>query len=92
MELFGKTPMTWNDKTYEIRVLYDNRKINVVAFLNNHPANGFRHLILLPKHCDVPRILEHDILGEMIEVSKNDIFENRWEKFAEIIRTSMKHP
>ena len=89
MDLFKKTPMTWNDRTYEIRVLYDERKINVVAFQNNHPANGFRHQILLPKQCDVPKILEHDILGELIEISKKDIFENRWEKIAEIIQTSM---
>ena len=88
MDLFNKTPMTWNNKIYEIRVLYDDRKINVVTFQNNHPVNGFRHQILLPKKCDVARILAHDILSEMIEISKNDIIENRWEKIAETIQTS----
>jgi hypothetical protein len=86
MDLLHKIPMTWNGQTYEIRVLYEERKINVVAFQNNHPANGFRYQILLPKNCDVHGILGHDIWGELIEVSKDDIVERRWEKFAEIIQ------
>lgn len=86
MKLFNKTSMTLNDRTYEIRVLYDDRKINVVAFLNNYPANGFRHQIELPKNCDVHRILEHDAVREMIEISKNEIVDQRWEKLAEIIQ------
>jgi len=41
MILFEKIPMTYGDKDYEIRVLYDDATINVVAFHNNYPANGF---------------------------------------------------
>ena len=82
MELFKKTSMSWDHKNYEIRVLYDERKINIVAFHNHHPANGFRHKIELPKLCDVHGILEHDTVKEMIEISKNEIIEHKWEKLV----------
>ena len=38
MELFKKTPMTFDGEDYEIRVLYDDTLINVVAFQENHPS------------------------------------------------------
>ena len=82
MQLFKKISMKFEEKDYEIRILYDDTTINVVAFLNNFPANGYRHQIKLPKKCDVPAVLEQEVVTELVEISKNDIIEKRWEKFA----------
>ena len=80
MILFKKNPISFENKDYEIRVLYDDKLINVVAFLNNHPANGFRYQIKVSKYFDVKKMLETDTVNELVEKSKNDIIEKRWEK------------
>ena len=82
---FKKIPMAFEGKEYEIRVLYDDTTINVVAFLDNYPANGYRYQIKLPKRCDVKGMLEKHSLKELVEKSKNDIVEKRWEKLSKII-------
>jgi len=85
MILFKSIPMTFEGKEYGIRVLYDSNTINVVAFLNNYPANGFRHQIKLPKKCNVKGILERDAATELVEMSKDDIRQKRWEKLTKVI-------
>lgn len=89
MELYKKTPLKWNNENYEIRVLYDDSLINVLAFHNNHPANGFRHQIRLPKNCNVQKMLEKKIVGELVEIAKNEIVENRWGNISKIIQQNM---
>jgi hypothetical protein len=89
MELFKKIPMRFEEKEYEIRVLYDDTTINVVAFFNNHPVNGYRHQVKLPQKCNVQELLENYSANELIETSKNDIFEKRWEKLSKIIHEHM---
>ena len=80
MLLFNKISMTFNKKDFEIRVLYNDTTINVVAFLNNHPANGFRYQIQIPKQIDIKEILETDAVKELVKKSQSDIIEKRWEK------------
>ncbi len=82
MELYKKTPLKWNNENYEIRVLYDESLINVLAYNNKHQANGFRHQIRLQKNCNVQEILKQNIVGELVEISKNEIVENRWGKIS----------
>ena len=89
MELYKKTPLKWGNENYEIRVLYDDSLINVLAFHNNHPANGFRHQIRLPKNCNVQKMLEKKIVGELVEIAKNEIVENRWGNISKIIQQNM---
>ncbi|MHA2219562.1 MAG: hypothetical protein ACXACY_26955 [Candidatus Hodarchaeales archaeon] len=89
MRLFKKIPITFEEKDYEVRVLYEDTAINVVAFLNNYPANGYRYQVQLPKKCNVQRVLEQDFVDELVEMSKNDIIEKRWEKLSKIIRVNM---
>jgi len=89
MKLFKKYPMSFEEKDYEIRVLYDDGIINVVAFFDNYPANGYRHQIKVPKKCNVLEILEEDIAGKLIDKTKNDIIEKSWEKTSEIIRQNI---
>jgi hypothetical protein len=91
MRLFKKIPITFEGKDYEIRVLYEgvlyeDTTISVIAFLNNYPANGYRHQVQLPKNCNVERVLEQGFVDELVEMSKNDIIEKRWEKLSKVIR------
>ena len=80
MKLIKKIPFKFEDKRYEIRILFGNNTINIVAFCNNHPANGYRHQIQIPKNMDPEKLLETEPFKEMIELSKKDIFEKRWDK------------
>lgn len=92
MELFKKIPLNVEDKDYEIRVLCDDTVINVVAFLDNHPANGYRHQIKLPKKCNVLGLLEQNIAEALIEITKKNIIEKRWGKTSKIIQQNIIHP
>ena len=92
MKLFKKIPISIEEKDYEIRVLYDDTVINVVAFLDNHPANGYRHQIKLPNKCNVLEVLEQNIAGKLIEMTKNDIIEKKWEKTYETIQQNIMSP
>lgn len=85
MLLFKKVPMTFEGKEYEIRVLYDENTINVAAFLNNHPVNGFRHQMKLPKKCNVMGVLERDAAHELVEIAKDDIKQKRWDTVINVI-------
>ena len=85
MILFQRIPMTFEAKDYEIRVLYDDKVINVVAFLNNYPVNGYRYQIKFPKKFDVKRLLKTEAVKELVEMSKNDIIEKRWAKLLKLM-------
>ena len=80
MELFDTFPFSFEEKEYEIRVYYSDNLINVVAFHNNHPANGFRHQIQVSKKISVNELLKKDVINELVEISKKDILEKRWER------------
>ena len=86
MILFEKIPVSFEKKQYEIRVLYDDTTINVVTFLNNHPANGFRHQVKIPKLVDVKRVLKTGVANDLVELCKRDILENRWGRWSEMIQ------
>ena len=80
MLLHKKISWPFENKNYEIRILYDDRTINVVAFLNNYPVNSFRHQNTISKRCDVKEFLEKEPVLELVEISKTDITEKRWER------------
>ena len=88
MVLFKKYPLTFEGKNYEIRVLYDSTTINVAAFLDNHPVNGYRHQVKIPKKINVEGILETNAVNDLVEMSKNDIREKRWETVLNIMHES----
>jgi hypothetical protein len=90
MRLFRKEPITFEEKTYEIRVYYSDTIINVVTFLNNFPANGFRHQIQLPKKCNIQGVLKEVMLEELIEMSKKGIIEKTGERLTTIIQKNMR--
>lgn len=85
MILFQKTKFNLDGKDYEIRVHYDDFTVNVVAFLNNRPANGYRYQVLFPKTCKVEDILKKHPVPELVENCKNDIIGKRWETLSQVI-------
>lgn len=90
MKLFKKEAIIFEKKTYEIRVYYNDAIINVATFLNNSPANGFRHQIQLPKKCNIQGVLKEIVLDELIEMSKKDIIEKRGERLSTIIQKNIR--
>jgi hypothetical protein len=85
MDLFQKIPWPVDDVKYEIWLLYDDRKIAVATFLNNHPANGLRYLVQIPKRCDSKTFLVKHPVPELVEACKRDIAEKRWEVYKKIL-------
>ena len=83
MVLFKKFPMQFDGKNYEIRVLYAPIAINVAAFYNNYPVNGFRYQIKVSKGMDIEKMLTTDAVKELVDLSKKDITENRWVKLLQ---------
>ena len=86
MKFYSKTPITFEEKTYEIRVYYSDTLINIVSFLNNYPANGFRHQIQLPPKSNVESILNDAMIDELVEMSKKDITAKRGDQLSKIIK------
>jgi len=82
MKLFKTIKFSFEEKEYEIRIYYSDILINVVAFYNKYPANGFRHQIKISKKLSVNKLLEKDVINGIVEISKNDILERRWEQLT----------
>ena len=76
-------PFEFGGEQYAIKVLCEERLINVVAFRNNYPANGIRHQVLVPKYVEVQDALDHEVVGELVELCREDIRERRWERLVE---------
>ena len=80
MLLYKKELYSFAEKDYEIKVFYDDNTINIVAFKNHYPANGFRHQIKISKNLVIKEILQQKVIDEFIEICKRDISEKRWER------------
>ncbi len=81
MKLYKKVSWNHDGKKYEIRIMFENNMINIVTFLNNYPANGFRYQIILPKNTAIQNILKTENFANFIENAKEDIKEDRWGNF-----------
>ncbi|MBW2328300.1 MAG: hypothetical protein JRF04_01550 [Deltaproteobacteria bacterium] len=86
MELFNTIPFTFEEENFEIRIFYDNVTINVVSFLNDYPANGYRYQIKIPTEWNVEKLLKHYPVPELVEKCKNDIRENKWGAFLDVVK------
>ncbi|MBA7566386.1 hypothetical protein ES708_08077 [subsurface metagenome] len=84
MILYKKVPFSFEEKNFEIRIFRDDNTINIVAFRNNYPANGFRHQIKISKNIPIEEILKQKVIDELIEICKKDISEKRWERLTTI--------
>ena len=85
MFLHKKVPYSFTEKDYEIKVFYNTNTINIVAFKNHHPTNGFRHQIKTSKKLVMKELLKNKVIDELIEICKRDISEKRWERLTQQI-------
>ena len=84
MILYKKVPFSFEEKNFEIKIFRDDKTINIVAFRNNYPVNGFRHQIKISKNIPIEEILKQKVIDELIEICKKDISEKRWERLTTI--------
>lgn len=82
MFLHKKVPYSFTEKDYEIKVFYNTNTINIVAFKNHYPANGFRHQIKISKNLVMKELLQNKVIDELIEICKRDISEKRWDRLT----------
>ena len=80
MTFYREIPFAWEGENYQIKIFFEEKLINIVAFKNKHPANGIRHQILIPKYASVNEVLANNTLDEFVEMCKKDISEKRWER------------
>ena len=83
MILYKAVPFTFDGENYEIKIFHEENLINIVAFNNNYPANGFRHQIKIPKYASIEKMCDHDVINDYVEMCKKDISEKRWERLIE---------
>jgi hypothetical protein len=83
MFLHKKVPYSFTEKDYEIKVFYNTNTINIVAFKNHYPTNGFRHQIKISKNLVMKELLQNKVIDELIEICKRDISEKRWDRLTQ---------
>ena len=88
MELFNSVSFPLEEDNFDIRIFYDDVTINVVAFLNGYPANGYRYQVKIPKGFNAKNVLENYPVPELVEKCKNDINEKTWEILLNSIQES----
>jgi hypothetical protein len=84
MNQFKEISFVFEGESYEIKIFYEENLINILAFKNNYPANGFRHQIQIPKNISVKDVLNQNVINEYVEICKKDISEKRWERLMDI--------
>lgn len=82
MKLYKKIPFSFKNEKFEVRILYDENLINVAAFKNNYPANGFRYQIKISKNLDDKKLLRAVSKNGIVNKCKSDITEKKWEKLV----------
>ena len=82
MELYKVTPVEFEGKKFEVKVLHGGNVINVVAFLNHYPADGYRHQLVLPKNCDVVKMLDSEAVSDLLDLTIAEIKEGKVEKLT----------
>jgi hypothetical protein len=68
--------------------MHGDNKINVLVFGKNYPATNFRYQLILPKNTPPEIIIGTDILEEMIESAKRDIFEKQMDRVKTLLMKS----
>lgn len=82
MELFKTVAFDYEGESYDIRIMYNELVINVLAFKNGYPANGYRYQVKTPNDSDSKIILENWGVPELVEKCKDDITSSNWESMS----------
>lgn len=78
--------MRFEDKDYEVRVLYDNANIYAIPFYRNRPQNCYRYQIKIPKKVEVIQLIETEAVDSLINMAKDDILEKRGDTLTQILQ------
>ena len=71
---------TAGGKDYEIQVQCTGRELDVRAFHNGQPANGYSYHVTLETAHDLSVLAGQDAVKELIAIAKNDVMEQRYER------------
>lgn len=79
---------TVGSKEYEIRVEFKERELEVRAFHNGQPANGYSYHVTLETAHDLNVLAGQDAVKELVAIAKNDVTEQRYEKLIQALKGS----
>jgi phosphoribosyl-AMP cyclohydrolase len=82
MKLNKSIPFAYEGKNYEIHIFSDGWKFQVKAYLGEQPANGYSYSIDLPTAFDLQTVIDTDAIQTLVNIAKEDIISNRWEKYV----------
>lgn len=85
MKLFNSIPYTFEEKDFHIRIYYNESSINVAAFQNGYPINGYRFQVKLPKKSDAEKVLEQHSVPYLVKMCKDAIQLKKWDSLSEVI-------
>jgi len=80
MKLLKTIPVSAGKKKYEIRILFENNTIHILAFHENRPANGFRHQLKIRKTTDPETILDSDEVRHLVDLTKDEVIVKKEEQ------------
>ena len=83
-------PFEHDGKEYEIRVISDGATIYIRAFYQNRTANGYSYQVGVMKYFDLKKLMGFDAIKDLVDSAKQDVVENRWERFLEVLEKSEK--
>ncbi len=67
----------WQDKDYEIRIVFDGSSLVVRAYHDGKPANGFSYRVDMTTASDLKKLIGLESIGELIKPARDDVIENR---------------
>ena len=85
MSAYQVTPFQHDGKEYEIRVNSDGLAVQIRAFLDGVPANGYIYQVNLTTAFDLKKIIGMDAIKDLIDMAKEDVKQKRWERFLEAL-------
>lgn len=85
MTLYKKIPWDFEQDKFEICIYHDKNIISIIMFKDNHPANGFRYQMQIPKDLEIQKVLNNDSYSHLIEYCKQDTIEGRWDNVLQTI-------
>ncbi len=77
---------TAHGKNYEIHIQLTGQELEVRAYGNGQPANGYSYHITLETKHELSVLAGQDAVKELIAVAKNDVIEQRYEKLLQALK------
>jgi len=92
MKLNKKIPFEHEGKDWEIRIFSDGWKFKVKAYIDGRPANGYSYSVEMPTAFDLQTVTGTDAIQTLVDIAKEDVVRNKWEKYVEGYLKNMQVP